>query len=239
MDWKSLSNECFLDKKNGYVPFKPEKTMTMAKFNRSLWSRKFPQDMEKSFQLEKLMLTNIGIYSIATPQISQSLVDLITMLCDKFGLDNDNISITETNGGVGGFSIRLAQKFKHLNIVEINETHVKVIKNNLEVYGVDGKITIYNDDYLSLLYEIKNDVIICDPPWGGYDYGKKKTIDLGFNNINVICIINELLKKNLFKIFILMTPKNYNISYFILNINSKNILIHKLEKHYFIAVINV
>jgi 16S rRNA G966 N2-methylase RsmD len=237
MDWETLPQTCYLDKKR-YVPFKPEKDIALAKFNRDLWKKKFPQDIVKNVQIEKLMLTNIGIYSIGTPQISKSLVELISMLCSKFGLNCNELTITETNGGVGGFSIRLAHAFKNLNIVEINEEHVKVIKNNLKTYNIDGKIVIYNTDYLSVLYELKNDIIVCDPPWGGYDYNKKKHTNLGFNNVNVICIINELLKRNLFKIFILMAPKNYNVSDFILGIKSPNIFIHKLEKHYFIAVIN-
>ncbi len=239
MDWKSLPKDCYIDKKNGYIPFKPEKPISFIKFNRALWNKKFPRDISKNVSFEKLMLTNIGIYSIGTPQISQSLVDLINMLCSKFGLNTEDITVTETNGGVGGFSIRLATHFKRLNVVEINETHVNVIKNNLKIYEVDGDVAIYNNDYLDILYELENDIIICDPPWGGNDFFKKKHISLGFNNVNIICIINDLIEKNLFKIFILMTPINYNVADFILNVKFKNILIHKLEKHYFIAVINV
>ena len=132
MDWNKLPLHCYIDKTKKFVSFIPEKNIVLAKYNYKIWSKKFPQDMG-DVPLKKLMLTNIGIYSIATPSISNSLLDLINMLCSKFNLKSKSLTITETNGGLGGFSIRLAKNFQNLNIVEINNEHVKIIKNNLKV----------------------------------------------------------------------------------------------------------
>lgn len=242
MNFEKLPPYCYLDKNYRVVLYEPEKKVELEGFNEKLWGKKFPQDIKKSIALDKLLLTNIGIYSIATPQISQSLIDFIYALCDQYKLKRDTLRITETNGGLGGFSIRLAHYFNTLNIVEINPQHADIIENNLHVYELntpDKKIKIYKENYLNIMHSITSDVIICDPPWGGYNYAKQKSIRLGFDNINVTCIINELIKNKLFKLFILMTPRNYDIHNFISNINSKNIVIHKLEKHYFIAIINI
>lgn len=240
-NFNNLPSFCYLDRTKKLVPFESEEKVVMEKFNKKLWEKKFPRDILTTVPLDKLLLTNVGIYSIATPQISQSLIDLIHMICTKFGLESNNLSITETNGGLGGFSLRLAQHFNKLNIVEINETHANIIENNLRIYKLDSpekSIKIFKEDYLSIMYNLESDIIICDPPWGGYSYGKQKNIRLGMNNINIVCVINELIKKKLFKVFVLMTPRNYDIFDFMSNINTTNILIHKLDKHYFIAILN-
>lgn len=237
--FNKLDAKCYIDKSKRFVPFIPETDIKLEPFNENTWNRKFPRDLG-DVALEKLKLTNIGIYSIATPLISKEMLDFVQELCALYNLpDRENMVVTETNGGLGGFSIRLASVFNALNIVEIIPQHAEIIKNNLEVYGFDKnrKIKIYNQDYLSVLSSIQSDIIICDPPWGGYNYAKQKSIKLGFNNVSITCIINFLLKNNRFKIFILMAPKNFDIQNFISMVDSDTILIRRLRNHYLVAII--
>jgi 16S rRNA G966 N2-methylase RsmD len=245
MNFNKLPPFCYLDKTKKMILFEPEAKIVMESFDEKMWKKKFPQDIVSGLKLDKLLLTNIGVYSIATPAISQNLIDFINMICSNFKFIGDvspmNLTITETNGGLGGFSIRLAQYFNKLNIVEINPEHSRIIENNLRVYNLDSSkkdIKIYNKDYLSIMLTLESDIIVCDPPWGGYSYSKQRNIKLGMNNINIVCVINELLKRNLFKIFVLMSPRNYDIQDFLNNIKTQNIVVHKLEKHYFIAILN-
>lgn len=234
MDFSNLHPSCYINKTKKIIPYTPEKKVKFLKYDKKIWSEKFPE--EKDIDYKKLQLTNIGLYSIATPYISKNLILLIDELISTYNLDKDNITVTETNGGVGGFSIRLAKRYKYINIVEINKAHADIITNNLKVYNLENaNIKIFNDDYLNVLDKIDSDIIICDPPWGGTDVYEKNNILLGFNNINVSCIINELAKKRLFKFFILMTPFNFDLNKFNKSIKH-DIIIRSVSRHYFIVV---
>jgi predicted RNA methylase len=246
MDFTKLPSRCYINKKKQFEPYTPETDVKMQKFNLNLWRKKFPTELfidNKTMQknLSKLQLTNIGVYSIATPAISKSLLEFVIQLCKTSNIDLDNLVVTETNGGLGGFSLRMAFHFKKINIVEINPQHAAIIENNLSVFGADANtdIKIYIDDYLNIMDTLKSDVIICDPPWGGYEYSKQKSMKLGMDGINIVCVINEIIKKKLTKIFILMTPKNYDICDFVQSVilpTGSNIIIHKLDKHYLIGL---
>jgi len=49
-------------------------------------------------------------------------------------------------------------------------------KRNAAIYGVDGKIVFIVGDYFKLGKEIKGDVIVTSPPWGGPEYSKVPVI---------------------------------------------------------------
>ena len=139
-------------------------------------------------------------------------------------------------------SICLINECKMLNIVEITPTHYEVIKNNLKVYNFDeSKYNIINDDYMNVMMNLEQDVIIADVPWGGYSYKLSNNINLGLNNVNIVCIINKLVKFNRFKLFILLIPYNYDKKYFENNID-KNVKysIKRINnsKHYIIIIKN-
>ena len=240
MDIKKLSSKCFLNSEKRLIPYTPELNVKIEKYNESLWKRKFPSIL--GVNIRNLQLTNIGVYSISTPMISNNLILFIKDLSPYIKKPYKNLSITETNGGLGGFSIRLAEHFNELNIVEINPMHSKIIVNNLKEYGFEENksknIQIINDDYMNVMDDLYNDIIISDPPWGGPEYATAKSIRLGMNNIDITCVINHLYDRNRFRIFILMTAKNFDLQSFINIIKSPDIVIKNMGKHYFIAVIN-
>ena len=161
MDYNS---DCYLDKSKKYDKFIPETDIKFINYDERLWNRKFWLKPKKNF--EKLQLTNIGIYSIAQKDTCQIIPNTIS----KY-LDIKDSVLTETTGGLGGLSICLVDKCKKLNIVEITPTHSKVIKNNLEIYEFDErKYNIINDDYMNVMMDLEQDVIIADVPWSGYAY---------------------------------------------------------------------
>ena len=41
------------------------------------------------------------------------------------------------------------------------------------------------------MYNLKQDVVFIDPPWGGKNYKSKKNLDLFLSNINIIKILNN------------------------------------------------
>jgi tRNA1(Val) A37 N6-methylase TrmN6 len=203
------------------------------KYNKKLWEKKFYPI--NGLNYKKLRLSKIGYYSIT----KKSFIDKILHIIEtKF--KNDDVIITDATSGVGMISIILAQKYK-INAVEILEEHIEIIKNNSKVYGIENNITLINDDYTKVMYNVKQDIIIMDPPWEQEDnkyYKSKNKLDLFLNKINVIDIINSLFEKEKVLLLILFIPHNYDITKFVHLINLHKINIYKVEneKHYIISV---
>ena len=91
-------------------------------------------------------------------------------------------------------------------------------------------INVYNNDYIDIYMNIKQDIIYFDPPWNDINYKNIKNIDLFINDNNILNIINLLLTKKKTKICILYTPANYNFN------NIKNIILN--NKIYIKNIIN-
>lgn len=133
-------------------------------------------------------MTNVGIYSIATPEISRSICNYIL----KY-LGTSKITITDALGNVGGMTLMFAHLFDKTNVCEIIPLHCKILSNNLKVYGLLDKVNIIcGDYYYECMLKLKQDVIFLDPPWGGHGYKESTDLSLCINNVNIACIINKL-----------------------------------------------
>lgn len=185
----------------------PEKSLVLMKFNKEKWVKCF------GVPDPRLQISNVGIYSIARPQMGERLVDFIR---DLIG-DTAQLTITETHGGLGGFTAPLARHFKRVQAVEIEPLHASIISNNTGILAAaaHGDVQVLNADYMDVMHELQQDVILSDPPWGGTDYHQRRAMSLGLNNINIIHIINELYDRGAFKLFVLLVPSNYNFSEFV------------------------
>lgn len=239
INYKIIPCDAFIVKNKYITQYIPEIELKLETFNNDIWKSKFPY--YSGVDCKKLQLTNIGIYSIVSPENSKNLISVLKNLniLYKFVNNFENLVITDATGGVGGFSIRLCKEIKKINIVEISKVHTDIIKHNLTAYGADfTHIKIYNDNYLDIMHNITQDVILFDLPWNGPKYKLEKNISLGLNNINIWYIINDLYINNRFKICIIIVPKNFNFQEFIIHI-TPNILINKTNKHFYIIVINV
>jgi len=204
-------------------------------FNKKLWLIKFPKlPIDK---LKQLRLTDVGAYSIARINTAIELVRFIKEECSV----NSPI-ITETHGGIGGFSNYLCHNFNKVNIVEIDPLHVEILQNNLKVFNVNMKnVSFFQANYLDVYSKIKQDVIVSDPPWGGTNYKEKDSIKLKIDNLDLICIINHLFKINCVSLFIFLAMKNFDfISFFnTLDIHLiPFIRIKRFENHFLISIKN-
>lgn len=242
MNNEEIPKKFLLNPNKGVEKYIPEKKVYSEKYNKKIWDKVFPK--RKGIKYDKLQLTNIMSYSMAQPHIGESLLLLLKDVHNKYFSDTpiNELIITETNGGVGGLTIHLLQQFDKINVVEIQSLQIDMIKNNIKVYKLNSKkkqINLYNSDYLDILYNLNQDIIISDPPWGGWDYFKKKTMKLGMNNINIIHVINELYRKNKFKVFILLAMKNYNFQEFITKMIMHKIIIKGIpnSKHFYIIIL--
>jgi 16S rRNA G966 N2-methylase RsmD len=229
---------CYIDKRFKMVPFTSEQKIEDFPYQKNVWERTFPE--KKGVDITKLRLTNIGRYSVAKLNVTldlKSLISEIYNLVEKKSLKD--LIITESNGGLGGLTITLAPLFKKINVVEIIPEHAEIIKHNISQYNLMKNVKIINDDYMNVMMELKQDIIISDPPWGGLDYHKQRYLRLGLNNIDITCVINKLYDKNLFKLFVLLVPHNFDIKHFMDKIKSKSIFIQKYQSLSVIFVLNL
>ncbi len=232
----NIPYDAFIIKSEKITYFKPQSKI--IPYEKKIWEEKFPT-LEQNMQ--KLQLTDVGIYSIAKPEISNSMINFIEEICENnLKIPFKELNVLETHGGIGGFSIQLAKKCKFVNILDIDTLHVKIIKNNLDLYNISN-YNVLNVDTLdfilgekSFISTKKYDLVVCDPPWGDLYY-KYKNLKLGINNVNISYIVNQIIDYT--RVFILMAPKNFDIHDFIKNVNSKKIIIQKLNKHFLIAVL--
>ena len=237
---KDIPDKYFITKNKKIIKYVPEKDVKIENIvSKKEFEKLFPST-EKNIEYKKLLITNIARYSMANRFISNEMEKVLKKYIPLY-LKSKNLkkfTITETNGGVGGLSLMLSKWFNKINIIEINPIHSEIIKNNLSVYNVNKKnINILNQDYLDVVYDLNQDIIISDPPWGGYNYKKYKYMKLGLNNINISYIIQKLYKLNKFKMFILIAMKNFDLSNLINNIDARSLIIENLGKHYFIIIL--
>ncbi|XP_060866014.1 trimethylguanosine synthase-like [Metopolophium dirhodum] len=79
--------------------------------------------------------------------------------------------------GAGGNIIQLARMFDKVIAVDIDVDKIVMAKQNAAIYGVLEKIDFVVGDFFKLENQIKGDVIVTSPPWGGPEYNKMDVIE--------------------------------------------------------------
>lgn len=223
------TSNCFIDKTKGVQKFVPETKIEFLSYDKKIWRKAFPKDEALH---ARLLLTNVGVYSIAK---SEHVSVLIKYLKKKYKNIKD-MSVLDCNGGMGGLSIGLSKYVKSVTALEITPEHAKVIDNNAAVY--ERKIKVRQVDLMNYMEntDSKYDFVAFDPPWGGEAYHKQKSLKLGFNNVNIWCIINKYIERAT-NAFIMWAPFNFDLKNFKKNVNIKNIKIVKTQgRHYWIVL---
>jgi hypothetical protein len=174
-----------------------------VKYNKNLWLKLF--DSYNS----KLKMTNIGIYSITKPYVALKFIIYIMMYAEDNKINL--INAIDATAGLGGITRYLYKFTKNVISIEKNKLHFDICKFNMSIFEPDNKIKFINNNFIAIIDSISNqDLIICDPPWGGPSYKNKETNSLFLDDINVYIIINKLFNENKCKIFALITMINYN-----------------------------
>ena len=167
---------------------------------------------------DKILIDDVGKYSISLPEKSK----IITNLISKYMNNNKNITITDAMACIGGDTLSFANTFIKVNAIETDKVRFDYLKHNMNLFNVTN-IEYYNEDYLNLYYKLKQDVIYIDPPWGGpeYKFNNKTTIKLG--EYNLVQVVKKIRQLNNSPIFIKL-PGNYDMeefSHFNYNIDKK------------------
>ena len=157
-------------------------------------------------------------------------------LTDDIYTEMPNATITDATANVGGNTISFAKKFKKVNSIEINPLTFRALKNNIKVYGL-GNVSLYNDSYVKISNDIKQDVLFMDPPWGGLYYKSQATMMLFLDNIPIYEILNNIENKP--KMIVLKVPNNFDIELFKQNMTYyKNTIIKQYPRYKIIMIKN-
>ena len=226
--------ECYLDQETPQIiKFIPEEIPKEIPITYKIFIRYFPSCC---LNFNSLKISNIGLYSIAKPDVALAITKCL------FNLTKSNESvITDALANVGGMTITFAKYFNKVNACEIVPLHCEMLTNNLKTYMLDKKVNVICDDYMNVMKSITQDIIFFDPPWGGKKYKNKSTIPLGINNVNIVCIVNDLL--NYSKYIAIRVPFNFQFKRFICSLipNTKIKLIKintsNQEKSQFLVIV--
>ena len=150
----------------------------------------FPK--EEGVDRLNLQITDESIYSVTKPYDAKKIIKLIKFYYKK---ELSNAVITDGTANVGGDSINFSKYFKTVNAVEINRLHCDALENNINEYKRNN-INIVCNDYLKVMTKLKQDIIYLDPPWGGPDYKKEKSVNLFLGDMDISDIIIKLKKKS-------------------------------------------
>ena len=173
----------------------------------------------------KLMMTDIGLYSITPYAEADSMVDLIAKHVAK---PLDKLIITESNGGLGGNTIAFAKKFFQVNTAEYSNLHCDILRNNIGIYGFDN-VQIYCTSYLYVFENIQQDILFMDPAWSGPGYKYVSKLYLYIGEYMIEDIINWIRSK--VRVVVIKAPFNYDIDYFKKKVQHKKLVIHKIRNY--------
>lgn len=134
----------------------------------------------------------VGLFSV-TPE-SLALFTAIRCAC---GVAIDAFA------GIGGNAIQLARTCGRVIAVDLEMSRLKLLKHNAGVYNVADRIDCVCGDSMKLLPQLRGDVVLLAPPWGGVDYGKKEVFGLddfpaGLNGRTVFRLARKVTKNVVF-----------------------------------------
>lgn len=183
-----------------------------------------------STEYDKIKYDKEGLYSIT----NYTEADMISKLIKNLFIENDNLSILDGTGGIGGNTISFSKFFKSVLSIEINPERYEMLRNNIELFNLQNvKLLNSNSiDYLFNNYE-KYNIYFFDPPWGGLDYKKNMNLKLQMNNLSLNLIVDKLKELTEDKILLYKLPFNYDFTEF----NGHNYKLYKINKYYIIAIL--
>lgn len=183
----------------------------------------------KKLNENKLKITNVGKYSITKPIHTSWIKTIIINFFKEKNINTKALNIIDSTACVGGDTISFSKYFKSVLSIEKNNTHYKILENNVKALDINN-VKIKNSDFIFHIQKNKlhnmYDILFIDPPWGGPNYKNMKKIDLFIENdfgesMNLKDIINSFHGK--FKYVILKSPTNFNLNeddYLYKNINT-------------------
>ena len=219
-----VEQEQEIENKNDY----PEELI----INKNIIVEKMYEIFPKNENIDKIRITDVGLYSITKKNEAYFITNLIT----KF-FNNTKVIITDSTACIGGntISFQLHDQITKVYSIEINKLHHEILRNNVLLYKNNDKVKIINDNYLNIMKNIEQDIIFHDFPWGGINYKENDQINIGLyddnnNFIKLSNIVNEL--KTHARMQVIKLPLNFEFVDFFQEIKFNKIKIHKIYNKY-------
>lgn len=172
------------------------------------------------------------IINIISEHIEKMNIPRINSLLSK----NSQIVMTDMTAGVGGNCIPFAQHFKYINAIEIDQTRVKYLEDNVKLYELKN-VNIYLGNSINYIIDdnsLGQDIIFIDPPWGGDSYKEQDNIKLSLGDYGIEDIIEKIFEQDKAVLVCLKLPTNYDFEY--LKSRFSNVILHELRKMYLILI---
>ncbi|ARF09280.1 putative RNA methylase [Catovirus CTV1] len=194
----------------------------------------FPFNGDKNIW-DKLEIDDETVSYISLPEDAENITKIIETHCKNLRLNTNNLTITDATSGAGGNVLSFSKVFKLVNAIEIDTKRYHFLTNNLQVYKIHN-VNHYCDDCTNLIFNIFQDIIFFDPPWGGKEYKEKDNIRLKIGDISIEALCLKLMNKNECKyspkMIALKLPKNYDIEHLHNSFKKINVttILHSLAK---------
>lgn len=208
---KKISGGMKLSKNNKHIiipKWRFDLTFKNSPFTKNL------NESKKEHMRKQLKFTEETGFSISYWTHAELINNVIKKILKLKDNDLSTMSITEDGVGAGGNTLAFARKFKSINSIEFNPTHVRYLKHNLPILLKPEdykKVNIIQGDFSKLHDKYKQDIVFLDPPWGGPNYKEMKPLYMYYGETEVGQIINKLRKK--VKMIIMKAPLNYTIDF--------------------------
>ena len=142
-----------------------------------------------------------GKYSFTRPFYAKKVTKVISELS---GIDRDS-SILDGTCGLSGDTIHFSKFFNTVFSLEKNPERSLLALKNLEYNNITN-VHLATGDILSLPDTLHFDVIYIDPPWGGPNYKKKKSVSLEMSGLPMNAVVQNVSKHC--KYLVMKLPKN-------------------------------
>jgi len=200
------------------------------------------------------MQYNMEAIMYMSKRIDAELVTgIIISHINNLGYNYEDLTITDATAGIGGNTFSFAEFFKNVNAVEIDSKVFGMLKNNITKCKYNN-VNLINTDYIDIMYNLKQNIVFLDPPWGGRGYKKfdKILLKLSMIDIEDICynlllhsdmmaqlpMLSEVPKPGTPFLVVLKLPLNYNFTKLYLKMCHHNIKIftHQLKKMFVVVI---
>lgn len=163
--------------------------------------------------LDKLQHDEEGIYSITPPTSARIISDNIT----KYFPTNDGsfskLVVTDATAGLGGNVFSFAEYFDSVFAIEKDPDRFMMLVNNVSVLK-HVNVTCTMGDFRNVIYNMFQDVIFMDPPWGGKDYKNSKKMRISIDGTDFAKICNDIFDGNICSLLVIKLPLNYDLDTF-------------------------
>jgi predicted RNA methylase len=187
----------------------------------------------------KLRITKEGMYSLTKYSDSLAIIRAMENIIGKENLGG--LTILDGTANVGGDTIRFGMNYNKVISVELTLENFTVLKNNVEVFGLDDKVEMINGDITKVWNDVQTftDVLFLDPPWGGKDYigDEEEVLNLFLSGISVSEFVGKvLLSPDRPSYIFIKLPVNYDINSFKNMPYVSNMQVFTIRKFYLLCL---